>query len=127
MRVNKRTRRGFQPMVDALEGRLVLSSVGAAAAHAASVHHMQVQEARHLRQQHRLELRLERQMLRQEHHAALHARSVFTGGGSNAGAMSIVLGTPSQRPSTSSSSGATSGSSLVVHSLAPNNLAAANT
>jgi hypothetical protein len=123
MNDTRRTRRMFQPQVDSLEGRVVLSSGVAGAVHA---HAVQVQEQRHLRHEHKIELQKERQLLRKELRAERRAavvRMMASAAASNPGAMSITVGTPSPaRTVASGASGTTSTGGLKIHSLAANNL-----
>jgi len=117
----KRRRRAFQPAVDSMEGRVVLSTGGAVAAHAAGMHQLQVQEARHLGNEHRIEARAVKQHGPRNHEAVMSASTT------NPGAMSIVMGTPSQTMPQETSPGPTASSGgLQIHALAPNNLDAVN-
>ena len=132
----KRTRRIFQPGVDSLEGRPLLSAVAGVMAPAAHVAQHQAQEQQQLRlqEQHHsqhsqgVEIRREMQTHRQAPRTAHHATAFQAVSLTNPGAMSITMGTPAQTASSaSSSSGSTpAGPGLQIHVLAPNNLGAAN-
>jgi len=124
MKATRRRRRTFQPDVDSLEGRVVLSSGAAvqAADADAHAHAVQVQEQRQLKHEVKVELHKHKHTPRNE--------GQFTGGSlATSSALSITDGTPPQTTgsgSGGSSSGTTSKVGLQIHTLAPNNLDAAN-
>jgi hypothetical protein len=119
MNVTRRKRRTFQPDLDSLEGRVVLSAAAAVEAASAHAHAVQVQGERQAKHE-----------VMADHHKHKHApRDVgkFTGGsGTTSGALTITDGTPAQAMSTGSSGATSTATALQVHTLAPNNLGVAN-
>src|SRR3954447_19762090 len=128
MNDNKRTRRKFQPEVDSLEGRLVLSS-GVSPNAAGVAHLQQLQEQRHTLQVQRVEHRQQMMLVREEakaaqmpqsrkNKAAQHtARFVFASGANFAsGVSSVVVGTPFSTTNSSSPASSSSQASATVGS-----------
>jgi len=118
MNATRRRRRTFQPDVDSLEGRVVLSA--AAAAEAAHAHAVEVTEQRQLKHEGKAELHTEKLALRND-------RKIIPASLTIPGALSVTDGTPIQTTSSGSGSGTTATrTALRIHTMAPNDLDAAN-
>jgi hypothetical protein len=136
MNDTRRTRRVFQPGVDSLEGRPLPSSFAGIVAPAAHVpqhlvqetQQLRLQEQRHAQHDKAVEIPREVQTNRKEQRPEQRATPFQAVSLTNAGAMSVVVGTPAPTVSSASSSSTSTpaGGGLQIHALAPNNLGAAN-